>query len=330
MIFFGVTFLNWIIKMASIFGETAGFSFLFLIFFCRDIKEIYPSFLTCFLIMIIGLIIKFSAKIIISLYKIFIGFRELTEIVDHNFWNPILMILYEMFLRVIIFFAIPMLISGIIAKYYYIGIDSEECISIGFNILIISCIGLFILYNILKTIAKEYAFCNMCRHIFNYNEINKNEVNFVILDKENEHKIELENNDKNKPNTTIFTEENAKELISKSDNNSKIIIPNNFTSIGDEAIYGNSSLTTIEIPNSITSIGKNSFTDCSSLKNINIPDSIISIGNFAFGRCKSLKSITIPDSVKIIGDNAFFGIDTVYYNGSAEGSPWGAEHHIKT
>ena len=40
------------------------------------------------------------------------------------------------------------------------------------------------------------------------------------------------------------------------------IIPNNVTSIGDEAFYGCSNLTSIEIPNSVTSIGDNAFEGC--------------------------------------------------------------------
>ena len=37
----------------------------------------------------------------------------------------------------------------------------------------------------------------------------------------------------------------------------------------------------------------------------------------------------IPESVTEIGYCAFEDIDTVYYNGTAEGSPWEAKQHIK-
>ena len=39
----------------------------------------------------------------------------------------------------------------------------------------------------------------------------------------------------------------------------------------------------------------------------------------------SITELTVPDSVETIGYNAFEGISHIYYNGTAEGAPWGAE-----
>ena len=112
-----------------------------------------------------------------------------------------------------------------------------------------------------------------------------------------------------------------------------IILPDSITSIGDNAFLFCDSLESINIPEGVTNIGDAAFSGCSSLKNINIPYGITRIGWATFAGCSSLKSITIPDSVTEIafsvttGYDAFAGVDTIYYNGSASGSPWGARHH---
>ena len=85
----------------------------------------------------------------------------------------------------------------------------------------------------------------------------------------------------------------------------KILLPENLTSIGDNAFQHCESLTSISIPNSVTSIGKSTFRYCSSLTSITIPNSVTSIGKYAFRDCSSLTSITIPNSVTSIGDEAF-------------------------
>ena len=85
----------------------------------------------------------------------------------------------------------------------------------------------------------------------------------------------------------------------------KIILPNNLTSIGDEAFVDCKSLTSITIPNSVTSIGSSAFYYCSSLKSITIGNNVTSIGRSAFYYCTSLTSITIPNSVTSISEYAF-------------------------
>ncbi len=122
----------------------------------------------------------------------------------------------------------------------------------------------------------------------------------------------------------------------------KYIIPDGVTSIGDYAFEGRTSLISITIPDSVTDIGWYAFEGCTSLTRIDvaagneqytsldgvlfdkdktvlmqypigksetkytIPDGVTSIGDYAFGDCTSLASITIPDSVTDIGDGAFF------------------------
>ena len=59
------------------------------------------------------------------------------------------------------------------------------------------------------------------------------------------------------------------------------------------------------IPNDVTSIGENAFRNCIGLTEITIPNSVTSIGDEAFYFCDGLKSLTIGNSVTSIGDGAF-------------------------
>ena len=83
---------------------------------------------------------------------------------------------------------------------------------------------------------------------------------------------------------------------------------NNPTTVGNSAPLFNG-LTTIKravIPNTFTTIGQNAFTNCGGLASVTIPDSVTTIGNYAFTACISLTSVTIPDSVTSIGVRAFY------------------------
>jgi hypothetical protein len=58
------------------------------------------------------------------------------------------------------------------------------------------------------------------------------------------------------------------------------------------------------IPNDVTTIGDNAFFTCSKLTSISIPNSVTSIGNYAFRYCFNLTDITIPANVTTIGSGA--------------------------
>ena len=139
-----------------------------------------------------------------------------------------------------------------------------------------------------------------------------------------------------------------------------VTIPNSVTSIGSYAFENCTGLTSIEIPNSVTSIGYHAFENCTGLTSIEIPNSVTSIGYHAFYGCSGLTSVNIsdiaawcaisfddnplyyahklylngtlvtelviPNSVTSIGEYAFYGINNIYYTGSASGAAWGALH----
>lgn len=86
-----------------------------------------------------------------------------------------------------------------------------------------------------------------------------------------------------------------------------IKIPNNVTSIGNDAFKNCTKLTSVIIPNSVTSIGANAFHSCTNLTTVTFEENstCTSIGTYAFNNCKNLTAIEIPNSVTIIDDYAF-------------------------
>lgn len=95
-------------------------------------------------------------------------------------------------------------------------------------------------------------------------------------------------------------------LIKYIGNQSKVIIPDNVTSIGERAFSRNRTLKEITIPNSVTDIGAGAFEYCW-LTNIAIPNSVKSIGEGAFESCGKLSNIVIPENVPAIGKYVFRG-----------------------
>lgn len=113
-------------------------------------------------------------------------------------------------------------------------------------------------------------------------------------------------------------------------NLSNITLPNNITSIGEQAFanteyYNNTSNwenDTLYIGNCIIKgktalsgelyikpntsvIADSAFVECRQLTRVIIPNSVITIGRNAFNDCTSLTEIDIPDSVRQISDRAF-------------------------
>ena len=115
------------------------------------------------------------------------------------------------------------------------------------------------------------------------------------------------------------------------------VIPDNVTSLGENAFRGCTGLKNITIPGNVTKIGNNAFGSCTNLTNITvaennpvyyndgncliereskelvlgcqtsvIPDGVTSIRGDAFIGCTNLTSITIPGSMTYIENSAFF------------------------
>lgn len=84
-----------------------------------------------------------------------------------------------------------------------------------------------------------------------------------------------------------------------------VIIPDNVTTICDDAFTSCFRLEKVIIPDSVTSIGTRAFSACPKLKEVQIGNSVESIGDSAFAGCVALKGITLPDSLISIGEEAF-------------------------
>lgn len=81
------------------------------------------------------------------------------------------------------------------------------------------------------------------------------------------------------------------------------------TAISRCAFYNYDSLNSISVPNNVTSIGNEAFSDCGNLKSVEFGENsqLTSIGGYAFYKCVLLTNIEMPERVKNIGSNAFCG-----------------------
>lgn len=88
---------------------------------------------------------------------------------------------------------------------------------------------------------------------------------------------------------------------------SKVVIPENIQSIGQQAFYNCENLTEIELSEGITEIKYNTFYGCKRLENITLPNSLASIGHGAFDQT-AIRNLTIPENVSeldmIVSDNS--------------------------
>ena len=101
-----------------------------------------------------------------------------------------------------------------------------------------------------------------------------------------------------------------------------ISIPENVTSIGNEAFY-NTGLTSIDLPANLKTIGRYAFSG-TKLKKVVLPSQVETIGDRAFS-IESLESVHIPKSLKSVTN---YSLNNSYiYNRSWNGVEWGSGYN---
>ena len=106
-----------------------------------------------------------------------------------------------------------------------------------------------------------------------------------------------------------------------------LVIPDSVTSIGERAFLGVTKLKFVNMKNTaVTAINTMTFSGCTALQQLTLPDGLQTIGNMVLAGTATLTSLIIPNGVTSIDANAFQGssLTSIYYSGTAEGSPWGA------
>lgn len=85
----------------------------------------------------------------------------------------------------------------------------------------------------------------------------------------------------------------------------KVVVPENVTSIGVDAFLGCTNIEEISLPSSLRHIGRRAFVGLRYIKNINIPEGVETIGDTAFSNCVNLENISLPSTLKDLGSNLF-------------------------
>ena len=117
----------------------------------------------------------------------------------------------------------------------------------------------------------------------------------ITVSENNANYSSLNGNLYNKDKTTLI-----QYAIGKTD--SKFIIPDSVTSIGNYAFYDCDGLTSVVIGDSVTSIGSEAFRGCSGLASVVIGDFVTSIGYYAFNGCSSLTEVYYKGDVESWGN----------------------------
>ena len=98
----------------------------------------------------------------------------------------------------------------------------------------------------------------------------------------------------------------AKHIYDAEDNEiTDLVIPEDVTSIGDNAFCNCEGLRSVAFHDGVTYIGCSSFANCTGLTAVELPGALNEIGESAFSRCSNLTSVTIPEGVEKIGFCAF-------------------------
>ena len=86
-----------------------------------------------------------------------------------------------------------------------------------------------------------------------------------------------------------------------------IDLPDNITSIEEEAFSGCRYAAIEKLPSNLKAIGASAFLNMAGIKSLKIPEGVTSIGEEAFYYCYNMTDLTLPSSLASIGNGAFKG-----------------------
>ena len=84
-----------------------------------------------------------------------------------------------------------------------------------------------------------------------------------------------------------------------------LVIPEDVTSVGDNAFYRCEGLKSVTFHDNMTYIGSNAFNSCTGLTSVTIPEGVTEIQEGTFANCSNLTSVNIHEGVTKIGNAAF-------------------------
>ncbi len=105
------------------------------------------------------------------------------------------------------------------------------------------------------------------------------------------------------PDSVEIIEKGAFQYCESLDSN--LVLPQNLTTIGENAFIGCTSLTDVKFDDNLEEIGDGAFHGCDSLTTVSLPEKVKSIANYCFGHCDNLCEITLPENLTEIGKSAF-------------------------
>ncbi len=115
------------------------------------------------------------------------------------------------------------------------------------------------------------------------------------------------------PAETVFAETvsnpadfymSGKQVVKYVGNATTIIIPDEATSIGENAFAGNTSMTSVQIPESVIEIADSAFSNCTNLKDVTIKGTgLENLGNGVFAGCEKLASVSFAKGARFLCEN---------------------------
>ncbi len=115
------------------------------------------------------------------------------------------------------------------------------------------------------------------------------------------------------PAETVFAETvsnpadfymSGKQVVKYVGSATTIIIPDEATSIGENAFAGNTMMTSVQIPESVVSIADSAFSNCTNLKDVTIKGTgLTDLGNGVFAGCEKLASVSFAKGARYLCEN---------------------------